>query len=93
MKPLDDLLVNRLVLGLEDNWVVNNAVIIAEKGHPFLLDCLKYMDGFDFNKPSIELETGPRMFTEVAKKYGWTQNKFGTFKQGVKILQPNAFYP
>ena len=93
VKPLDDLLNNRLVLGLEDNWVVNNAVIIAEKGHPFLLDCLKYMDGFDFNKPSIELETGPRMFTEVAKKYGWTQNKFGTFKQGVKILKPKAFYP
>jgi hypothetical protein len=92
-KPLDSLLHNKFVLGIEDRWIVNNAVIISEKGHPFLKRCLEFMDAFDWKGKDIELETGPRMFTSIAKKhYGWECGKIGTFKD-ISILPPVYFYP
>lgn len=87
------LLGKALVLGMEDQWVVNNAVIMAEPRHPFLKECLEFMDRFDFTKGDIELETGPRMFTTIAKRYGWMQGRPGSYRDGVEILPPAYFYP
>lgn len=92
VKPLDDLLDKQLVLGAESHYWINNAVIIAQKGHPFLKECMDYMDKFPFDHEKVELETGPRMFTNIMKKWGWTLGKTGTFK-GINILPPKAFYP
>lgn len=89
----DELLSKKLVLGAEDNWVVNNAVIVAEKGHPYLKECLQYMDAYDFkNGTDIELETGPRMFTKLMEKRGFTEGKFGKYGD-IEILPPRYFYP
>lgn len=92
VRRFDELLNKKLVLGAEDNWVVNNAVIVAEKGHPFLKECLDFMDGFDFNGKEIELETGPRMFTNLMKKRGFKIGKFGKYGD-VEIVDPEYFYP
>lgn len=93
VKDITSLLNNRLVLGIEDDYVVNNAVILSEKGHPFLRDCMEYMDSFKFDLKQVELETGPRMFTNIAKQYGWKTAHIGEFKEGLKILHPKFFYP
>lgn len=92
-KDITPLLNNRLVLGIEDEYVINNAVILSEAGHPFLKSCLDYMDNFQFDKKQVELETGPRMFTTIAKRYGWKQNYIGNFEQGLTVLAPEYFYP
>lgn len=92
-KRLDSLLHNKFVLGIEDRWSVNNAVILSEKGHPFLLRAMEFMDSIDWKTKDIELETGPRMFTSIAKKfYGWECGKIGNFKD-ISILPPVYFYP
>lgn len=90
--PLDVLLNHKLILGMESQWWVNNAVILAEKGHPYLKECMNYMNSTPFESEKIELSTGPIMFTNIMKKYGWSQGKAGTFK-GVTILTPPHFYP
>ena len=92
VKPLDDLLDQKLVLGAESDWWVNNAVIIAQKGHYFLKACMDYMDAFPFDTDKIELETGPRMFTNIMKKRGWSKGKTGMFGD-ILVLPPKAFYP
>jgi len=102
-KPLDSLLKEPLVIGIEDRYIVNNAIILSEKGHPFLKHCLDYMDSFQFDSKDVELETGPRLFTNVAKKfYGWKENHSGYFTQAkedfrnhkyIRILSPEHFYP
>lgn len=92
VKPLDSLLHNKLVLGLEDRWIVNNAVILAEKGHPFLQHCMDVMDGISWLSPNIELETGPRMFTNLMKLHGWNVGQQGMFGD-IAILPPVYFYP
>lgn len=92
VKPLDCLLAGELVLGCEDEWVVNNAVILAKKKHPFLKECMDYMDNGGFSKTDIELETGPRMFTNLMKLRGWRRGLVGMFDD-ISILPPKYFYP
>ena len=91
--PLDPLLpYHKMILGMESQWWVNNAVILAEKGHSFLKECMDYMDSIPFDMEKIELSTGPIMFTKLMKKRGWTHGRPGTF-QTVTILTPPHFYP
>lgn len=93
VKPIDCLLHNKFVVGIEDRWNVNNAVIVSEAKHPFLKHCMEFMDSFNWGTKDIELETGPRMFTKIAKKfYGWDVGKVGKFKD-ISILPPVYFYP
>lgn len=89
----DCLLHNQMVLGAEDKWVVNNAVIVAEKGHPFLKECMDYMDSIEFDMDKIELATGPIMFTNLMKNRGWKPGHFDDFFKDVAILRPEYFYP
>ena len=79
VRRFDGLLGESMVVGLEDDKVVNNAVIIARQGHSFLKDCMTYMDSFDINAENVELETGPRMFTKLMKVYGWRKGMIGIF--------------
>ncbi len=93
-KSVEPLLNEPLTLGIEDAYVVNNAVIISEPKHEFLKECMDRMDNFKFNKKQIELETGPRLFTNVAKYYGWSFGLFGWFnKNRIHITPPKYFYP
>jgi len=99
VKDLTPLLSNEFTIGIEDGHSVNNAVIISEKGHPFLRMCMAYMDNFEFKKEDVELATGPHLFTKLAKHYyGRKNNEIGVFTDGAKeskitITAPEYFYP
>jgi mannosyltransferase OCH1-like enzyme len=93
VKSFDCLLHNKLVLGAESKTWINNAVIVAEKGHPYLKECLDYMDAFPFDSEKIELATGPIMFTNIMKKRGWKVGEFDKIYKDVAILRPEYFYP
>lgn len=92
VKPLDPLLNHPFVLGRESNHWINNAVIIAQKGHPFLKECMDYMDKTPFDTAKIELSTGPIMFTNIMRRKGWTNGKSGNIR-GHYIMPPEYFYP
>lgn len=81
VKRFDDLLNEKMFAGWEDDLVFNNAVFGAEKGHPFLKECLDFMDSYDMDSPQVELNTGPWMFTKLLKD------------QEIKQMKPKVFYP
>lgn len=81
VKSFDDLLENDIFLGLEDDSIVNNAVIGCVKGHPFMKKCIDFMDAFDLDSDNPELNTGPWMFTKLS------------YDEGILILPPRYFYP
>jgi hypothetical protein len=92
-KPFDDLLSDDFFLGCEDANYVNNACFGSVKGHPFLRECMEYMLAYDINNSHIELETGPRMFTNLMIKRGWLKGNT-TLKIGdVKVYDNRYFYP
>lgn len=99
VNDLTPLLSNSLTIGIEDGHSVNNAIIVSEKGHPFLDACMYHMDRFDFKVKDVELATGPHLFKMVAKSYyGWQPNQIGSFYSvtngsTITITAPEYFYP
>lgn len=99
VRRFDNMLSTRheFIVGCETAQRVNNAVIISRPGHGFIKSCLEYMDVFDFNNPGklgIEIETGPEMFTRIAKLFGWEENIATQFLPfGTVICSPHVFYP
>lgn len=93
VKSFDGVLHNSLVLGAESKYWINNAVIVAEKGHSYLKECLDYMDKFPFDSEKIELATGPIMFTNLMKKRGWKPGEFNKRYSDIAILSPEYYYP
>ena len=48
----------------------------APAGHRFFLDCMESMDTISFDKHEIELETGPRLVTDlIEQNTGWKPKK------------------
>ena len=68
VKPFDDLLNNKFVIGYESDTWINNAVMMGEAGSKFMKDCLDCMDNMDLTIPEVELETGPRLVTKLIKE-------------------------
>ena len=58
-----------LHIGLESERWLNNCVMAAPARHEFFKDCLDYMETVDINTLEIELETGPRLVTNLIVKY------------------------
>lgn len=93
VKSFDSLLNKKCVFGIEDEWTVNLAVILAEAKNPFIKTCLDCLDNFEFNqKGEPALETGPRMLTKLISKLGWKQKHIGEFNE-VTVVAPEYFYP
>lgn len=88
----DKYLNEKLVFGIEDEYVCNGAVLIAEKGHPFLKRCLELLEQIDYSDVDVDLTTGPRLMTKVAKEFGWQPKTFGRHKDFL-ITHPSVFYP
>ena len=65
IKKFDDLLNNKMIIAKEDANFFNNAIFGTEKEHPFMKACMDFMDQVDLSMKEIELETGPRMFTNL----------------------------
>ncbi len=92
VKPFDDLLQNKMVVCLEDDWWINCAVMLAQPQQPYLKECIDFIENYRWYLPCAELETGPRLHTKTLKKYGWNRGGTGTFND-VVIMQPRHFYP
>jgi hypothetical protein len=97
-KRFDDLLWPAFFVATEKPHRVNNAVIGSAPGHPFIKECLDFMGKFDFNNPGplgMEIETGPEMFTRIAKKFGWKEEDRTQHltDDGIVIFNSKSFYP
>jgi predicted O-methyltransferase YrrM len=104
VQRFDDLLDNEFFVGCEAPHRVNNAVIGSVPGHRFLAGCLLYMDTVVFHDPGpmgIEIETGPQMFTNLAKAWGWEERDVTQFLNGpvginsseITVYDSRYFYP
>lgn len=96
VKRFDELLANEMFLACEVPHRVNNAVIGAMPGHPFLKECLDYLDTIVFHDPGplgIEIETGPEMFTKIAKRWGWKEENRTQCLKKLTVYSSEYFYP
>ncbi len=94
IKPLDQLLGDKCFIGFQQeepsgNWV-NCSVMGAEKGHPYLKDCLN-----EFNRSQAKdlvPQVGAGISTKVLKEYGLKE--YGKQEiENVTIYQHEYFYP
>lgn len=97
LRSLDDLLTLDAFLGIEFDrpahiWAACG-IIGAKPGHPFIRECLDYMDGFDHTHPKVENELGPRMFTKLLADKGWKRKNADATVAGVTLLNSKRFYP
>ena len=96
VRPFDDLLADEMFLGAERDtgamWA-NCAVFGARKGHPFLAECLEYMDACDPDRAEVELELGPRMFTNLLGARGWDRSDRDAVCADVSVYASECFYP
>ena len=96
VKRFDDLLGQRFFAASEAPHRVNNACFGSMPGHPFLQECISFMDKIVFHDPGplgIEIETGPQMFTTIAKKYGWQESDSVQLLDDISIFSSRFFYP
>jgi hypothetical protein len=96
VKRFDDLLGNEFFCASEVAHRVNNAVFGSMPGHAFMKDCLAFMDKivyFDPGPLGIEIETGPEMFTRIAKKFGWQERDEVQKLDGITVYDSKYFYP
>jgi mannosyltransferase OCH1-like enzyme len=81
-------------IGMESERWINNCVMVTSVYHPFFQDCMDFMDNMDFSTPEIELETGPRLVTNLIEKY--TTFKHKNLSDPVKVdykLHPVTVLP
>ena len=96
VKNFDELLDIEMFAGIEckgNNHFVNNALFGAQKGHPFMKECMTYMNNTDVTRSDIEVSTGPLMFTELLKRRGWIPANENSSLNGIRIFKSNYFYP
>jgi glycosyltransferase involved in cell wall biosynthesis len=93
VRPLDGFRTNALFMGSESRTHVNNAIFGAQAGHPFLTECLAYMDAFPLEHPEVENETGPRMFTNLMKRRGWRPGNTTQMVGDITVYNSKWFYP
>ena len=83
VRRFDDLPEN--VLGLEDEAILNGAVMMFKKDHPFLRRCIeKYAGSYDGTSWGAN---GPHLLTKV-----WREFRVGNRADDIKILRRTAFY-
>ena len=90
VRSFDNLKLNKLVWhDLDGNWL-NNGVIMFEKGHTFLRDCLKEFaetyrgDKWDYN--------GPGLLTRILDKWKDANGLYQQNGSDVQVMEKNAFY-
>lgn len=93
IQNFDSLLNEKCFMGVESDGWINNAIFGCEKGHPFMKECMEYMDKFDINHPEVENETGPRMFTYLMEKKGWKRENITTKIGDITVFNSKVFYP
>lgn len=98
VKRFDGFLGFDFFAGSETDTRVNNAVFGSKPGHEFIKKALEFMDAFDFDNPGrygVEIETGPEMFTTIAKSFGWKEKNILQYlpNTDAMIVASRVFYP
>lgn len=91
VKRFDDFLNDSYFVGVEKDNYINNAVMGSVAGHQFLKDQMDYM--LKVSHDADPVETGPRMLTDILKKYGWEPKNENTEIKDIKIYGKEYFYP
>jgi len=97
LRDFGDLLAYDAFIGVENDgpnciWAACG-VLGAVAGHPFIRECLDYMDSLDYDHTAVENELGPRMFTNLLAKHGWKRTDADATIAGVRLLNSKRFYP
>ena len=93
IKKFDKFLKDEYFIGMEQDLIVNNAVMGAVKGHPFLKEQMEYMEGFDINHHEVENETGPRMVSNLLYSKGLEKKDETQTVEGITVYKSDYFYP
>jgi hypothetical protein len=96
IQRFDDLLNDKLFLGIENLNRINFAVMGSVPFHPFMKDCLDYLDNFDFDNPGkfgIEIESSVEVATKISIKYGWDKTDKTNYLENMTIYNSKYFYP
>jgi len=95
VKPFDDLLSLPYFVGSEGDGIIEAGIFGAEKGTPWLKDCLSYYDGKSFIKPDGTFDTWtlPRIMMEsIGKKRTFAEvPKAGIF-EALQTNDPSTLY-
>lgn len=83
VKPFDDLLGKKFIIGYEDPSWISNAVMGCTPNHPVMKSFIDMMDNFDYSQSEAELKTGVRLPTKILKEMDVLEY----------ILPPVYFYP
>ncbi|WP_178988999.1 glycosyltransferase [Winogradskyella schleiferi] len=93
LKDFSELLDQPCFVGLESKTYISCGVIGAEKGHSYILNCLKYYDTVDVLKPvNYKNLIIPKIFTSVFKKTYQTEALEAKPYSDILILDVQAFY-
>jgi mannosyltransferase OCH1-like enzyme len=83
-----------LIIGMESERWINNCFMATTPKHQFFADCMDYMDNMDFDTMEIELETGPRLVTNLIQKWtSWRPKFMKDIESYVYVNQLVAVYP
>jgi mannosyltransferase OCH1-like enzyme len=97
LKSFDGLMENGCFVGFEsganpgEQLLVNNAVLGAVPGHPFVRECMEYLLG-NFDGTERAPHSSPMMTTEILRKKG-LETYGEQVVDGVKIYPVEYFYP
>jgi mannosyltransferase OCH1-like enzyme len=75
-----------------ETWA-NNAVMISEPNHPFLIEQLKFLETVDTSIKEYGNESGPIMISKLLQGKGWNGVNEDIQLNGVTILDSKSFYP
>lgn len=98
LKPLDGLLDNRCFAGFqtlkpEVPDLVNNAVVGAEPGHPFIRSVLAALEAMD-GRVNVASGSGPGLVSRLLRERGLTKPSSEIQQiDGVTLYPPRYFYP
>lgn len=95
LADFDSLLDQKLVFGFETSRQINGAIIMAEKGNPFIREVLDVYDAFLFEGKDI-VETMvpiPYVLSRMVKQKGAVLNGETQIVDGITLLSRDFFYP
>jgi mannosyltransferase OCH1-like enzyme len=92
IKPFDLFLKDRFFAGCQggDPPIINNGVFGAVAGHPLIKSALDVIAAMPDLPP---FKSGPELFTEVAKTFGWAEEDRTQHIEKGKIYDSRYFYP
>lgn len=96
IKPLDELLNEKCIMGFENNYSVNHGHgFAAEKGNPIIKELLDFYNTIHFinEDGSLNMTASPIYITQLLTKHGLKLNGKEQFIDGVHIFPVDYFCP